>query len=463
MQTALEPFRKAHAARNAWGVARLLSPIASPDNPARLYNFYRATNEHLVENDVRHSLRYNKSNKFSNNEFNAWTDIFVSYWRAVGHILVVEEAQNRGRLEDRQLVDRYEAWRELANNFVKYFAQDLPSWATVAMYTTAGHLRTFAIRADQQLVALGTSNAYTLSLQENMVPTAPENQKLEEAARIFHSLFAACLRDRNFDPDDTRKWGVYYMANLQFKTFFRLRNINLSKNIIRSIDAQSDLPPFDDYPKAHRVTYKYYLGVIAIFQEDYSTADECLTEAWDGCLLSALKHQELILTYLIPCRLVTKHRVPSQDLLDSFPNLKHMYGPLLSCIKRGDISGFDRALTAGEADFVRRKVYLTLERGRDIAQRNLLRKVFLAAGFDDLKEGQTEADRIRKTRIPLAHFAAALKMNAGGEGRIQHLDDDEVECMVANMIYKGLMKGYISREHAMVVLNKKGAFPGTGV
>jgi len=25
------------------------------------------------------------------------------------------------------------------------------------------------------------------------------------------------------------------------------------------------------------------------------------------------------------------------------------------------------------------------------------------------------------------------------------------------------MKGYISREHAMVVLNKKGAFPGTRV
>jgi hypothetical protein len=28
---------------------------------------------------------------------------------------------------------------------------------------------------------------------------------------------------------------------------------------------------------------------------------------------------------------------------------------------------------------------------------------------------------------------------------------------------QGLMKGYISREYSMVVLNKKGAFPGTGV
>ena len=28
---------------------------------------------------------------------------------------------------------------------------------------------------------------------------------------------------------------------------------------------------------------------------------------------------------------------------------------------------------------------------------------------------------------------------------------------------QNMMKGYISRAHAMVVLNKKGAFPGTGV
>jgi COP9 signalosome complex subunit 12 len=77
-------------------------------------------------------------------------------------------------------------------------------------------------------------------------------------------------------------------------------------------------------------------------------------------------------------------------------------------------------------------VYLTLERGRDIAQRNLLRKVFLTAGYDDLKEGQTEADRIRRSRIPLAHFAAALRMGASE----QNLDDEEIECMIANTIYK---------------------------
>lgn len=181
----------------------------------------------------------------------------------------------------------------------------------------------------------------------------------------------------------------------------------------------------------------------------------------------------MILTYLIPCRLITQHVVPRAPLLAESPRLERVFGPLVSCIRKGDLTGFDKALADGEPEFVKQRIFLTLERSRDIALRNLLRKVYLAGGFDDLKEGQTEKDRIRKSRIPLINFATALRM--GG----QAVEDDEVECLLANQIYKvrfncqllkplltfvkGLMKGYISREHQMVVLNKKGAFPGTGV
>jgi hypothetical protein len=36
---------------------------------------------------------------------------------------------------------------------------------------------------------------------------------------------------------------------------------------------------------------------------------------------------------------------------------------------------------------------------------------------------------------------------------------EEAECLVANMIYKGYMRGYISHEKQMVVLAAKNAFP----
>lgn len=142
------------------------------------------------------------------------------------------------------------------------------------------------------------------------------------------------------------------------------------------------------------------------------------------------------MSYLIPCRLITEHAVPSVQLLNQFPHLRRLFGDLIKSIKKGDLSGFDKALSEGEPEFVKRRIFLTLERSRDIALRNLFRKVFLAAGFEELKDGQTEKDLIRKSRIPLSHFAAALRMSTAGAGSGQVVDDDEVECLLANMIYK---------------------------
>jgi hypothetical protein len=94
---------------------------------------------------------------------------------------------------------------------------------------------------------------------------------------------------------------------------------------------------------------------------------------------------------------------------------------------------------------------LTLERSRDIALRNLLRKVYLAAGYDELKDGQTEKDQIRKSRIPLIHFATALRMGIAGEGSGQAVEDDEVECLLANQIYKVRPQEYHAREDIPVI------------
>ncbi len=103
--------------------------------------------------------------------------------------------------------------------------------------------------------------------------------------------------------------------------------------------------------------------------------------------------------------------------------------PLSEHIKKGELHAFDLALQACEDELVKRRIYLTLERGRDIALRNLLRKVFIAGGFDESKsEGETP---VRRTRVPIPEFAAAISL-----GSQETLDNDEVECLLANMIYK---------------------------
>lgn len=115
-------------------------------------------------------------------------------------------------------------------------------------------------------------------------------------------------------------------------------------------------------------------------------------------------------------------------MLEPFPRLQKLFLPLCRCIKRGELHKFDLALQEGEDEFVKRRIYLTLERGRDIALRNLLRKVFIARGFEEAKDGEKP---VRRTRVPVAEFAAAISL-----GSQEKIDNDEVECLLANMIYK---------------------------
>ncbi|CAI6339637.1 unnamed protein product [Periconia digitata] len=463
MQEALVEFYTAHASSAAVAVARFLSPIPPSQNPGRLYDFLRTTNEVRVKGDVQYALQSQMRRHMSSDEINAWAEIISCYWRAVDRIVKAEQAENQGRSAERHALDTYDAWKDLTSNFIKYISNGaLPHWTVFTLYFTANHLRKFALKADEQ-IAKAKPVAFSAGFQDDIVSATPRNEKLEEAARVFNRIFALCLGDRNPDWMTSRRWGVYCIANLQFKTYFKLKTISLSKNVVKSIAAQSDLPQFHLYPASHRVTYMYYIGVISFLQEDYPKAEASLTEAWNTCYAYSTRNHELIMSYLIPCRLITEHAVPTKKLLDQFPQLRSLFGDLINSIRKGDLSGFDKALAEGEPEFVKRRIFLTLERSRDIALRNLFRKVFLAAGFEDLKEGQTEKDRIRKSRIPLSHFAAALRMSTAGADSGQVIDDEEVECLLANMIYKGHMKGYVSHEHAMVVLNKKGAFPRTGV
>ena len=39
------------------------------------------------------------------------------------------------------------------------------------------------------------------------------------------------------------------------------------------------------------------------------------------------------------------------------------------------------------------------------------------------------------------------------------MDMDEVECLVANLIFRGYVKGYLSHKLHVAVLSKKDAFP----
>jgi hypothetical protein len=236
MQAALEPFRTAYAHEQAWGVANALKPFPPRENPGALYDFHRATNEHAVHRDVEEALGHGR---IPRKEAKAWVDIFVTYWSAVGEIIRAEEATNQGRLQDGQYVHVYEAWKDVVNLLMRSVSNGhLPPWTIICMYTAANHLRMFAIIADKQLANSKDNITFASGFQDDIVSPVARNDKLEDTARLLNRMFGLCTGDRfvslykdvlrllisirNPDMSSSRKWGTYYVANLQFKTYFKV-------------------------------------------------------------------------------------------------------------------------------------------------------------------------------------------------------------------------------------------------
>lgn len=284
----------------------------------------------------------------------------------------------------------------------------------------------------------------------------------------------------------------------------------LCKNIIRAIGSSANPQPFDNYPIGHRVTWKYYMGMLAFLEEDYTKvylcsgvsyrrmwdkpahsrfhfiflfrsllflflshvslqADEQLSWAFENChhasyhnlqfvlissshlsLFSSLRRglslARIIATFYLRVVAVNHHLnvsftflpsrkilhlllpihllrgiLPSAKLLTMFPSLAAFYSPFLDAIRTSSLVAYDAALSSRQLQAVEGGVWLALERAREVVLRGVFKKVWVANG--------------KQSRVSIGDFKAGLVVAlAGGQG--EKIESEEVECLVANMIYK---------------------------
>ncbi|KAI1430833.1 PCI domain-containing protein [Xylaria sp. CBS 124048] len=454
MDGLIHQFRSAYATTNGEQLAETLNPDTQAHS-AKLRAIWGVGDVRSMTSDLDFLFHQDQARldiRLSKDESTGWHAIYTAYWKALGEILAVEGLRGDAQSSWAKV---YDAWKEVTLLTIRgYTNHEFENWTIPCLYVTGKYLRLYAMRADAER-GFSSDDSTIDNLQDDFDPQIEAHKSLEDCARHLNRIFQVCASDRA-PLEESRKWGVYYAVNLLFKTYFKLNSESLSKNILKAMSAgRSDLPPIDKFPKSQQVTFKYYEGVLSFLEENYVQAEKHLETAWLMCHENAQRNLELILTYLIPCRLLTTHTLPSAELLEPFPRLQKLFLPLARAVKQANLRAFDIALRNGEDEFIKRRIYLTLERGRDIVLRNLLRKVFLAGGFEEAKDG---AQPVRRTRIPITEFTAAVQISSG-----ETTDLDEVECLMANMIYKNLMKGYIAHERGVVVLSKSGAFPGTKV
>ena len=87
-------FRSAYLNCSGYELSETLVPGASSEQLELLRAFYRGTNSANVKNDVRYNILYDTSTslRLSAEEVNAWVDVYVAYWNAIGDIIRAEGA-----------------------------------------------------------------------------------------------------------------------------------------------------------------------------------------------------------------------------------------------------------------------------------------------------------------------------------------------------------------------------------
>lgn len=463
MSILFSDFHEAYRSGNGPLLATCLAPNNSVSDPTRLWSFSQLSNYQTIEADIRyHVVQDRNAVKLPKQEANQWIQIFVSLWKCIRELDLIQSGHGG------DWNTAFKAYREVCINLNRgYQSAGFQFWTIPCMYTAGKYLRAIAIKADVDAAnAAANSNGFTNGLQEDIADEGEKNERLTDAARVLQQMLSVCRTDDS-ELQVSRKWGVISLANLLFKTYFKLNNLALTKHVIAVLDApNSNLPPLSSFPSAQVCTYSYYRGVLEFLKDNYSGAEHHLDQALRVCHRDAVSNREQILTYLIPAHILNSQQLPTQALLAQMPTLEKSLLHLCKAIKEGNLSSFDQALADAEVELVNRRIYLTLERSRDLCLRNLFRKVFTNAGWDETKDPQTGevTARTRRTRLKLAEFETAVRVAYRNSTEPVVVEKEEVECFVANMIYKGYMKGYIAREQTMVVLSKKGdAFVGTGV
>ena len=129
------------------------------------------------------------------------------------------------------------------------------------------------------------------------------------------------------------------------------------------------------------------------------------------------------------------------------PILGSVYGlhELLSlgnAVKRGDLKNFEKILSSNQRSLIRAGVYLVLEQAKIIAYRCLAKRI---------------CSITESTRINLASFESAMQWMG------EDVDLDEIECILANLIFQGKIKGYLSHQKRYLIVSKGEPFPSAAI
>ncbi|DBA71484.1 hypothetical protein WJX79_006638 [Trebouxia sp. C0005] len=323
--------------------------------------------------------------------------------------------------------DAYEASRAALGQFSTIFsdAPDNARWIVPIHHVVVHNMVAMATQADQ-----------TLKQNGNAAPG-----KLSAAATYLQSsIFSDTLRKGG----GQKRYAALEVANTLFRVTFRLKNLRLADSIMKGVShnlSPESVTPFNNFPMSQQVTYKFFEGRIAIFNELYSVAAEALTYACNHCHKDALQQKTRILQFLIPVQMLLG-KLPSAAMRQK--HNMHMYDTIIQAVRAGDVRTFQQEMDSNMHTFCVQGTFFLLEKLKLTVLRRLLMRCCILH-LESCPQGTPNPHH-----FPLDNFAHALQW----QGQMD-ADFEGSTLTVANLIHLKYVKGYISQAHRKLVLYRK--------
>ncbi|KAK3282451.1 hypothetical protein CYMTET_9813 [Cymbomonas tetramitiformis] len=326
-------------------------------------------------------------------------------------------------LQQKRFPDAYTSICSAVSGFVKEYKQAASAWVCGPLFTLIWNMRVVAAMADKHT---------QLKRNPNERP-----DKLKDVGNKLMKVFRDTLQGAG---NREKKRATLYVVTQLFKIYFSLNTLQLCKNLIKAVESPQVIP-FENFPVSHRVTYKFYVGSLSLFNEEFQRAEQELSYALQHCHKASVANKRLILQYLVPVKLLLGS-LPRAGLLEQHQLPE--YVPVVQAMRTGNVRLLDEALETHQEAFFRTGTYLVLERLRPSVHRTLFKKISLI---------NKELNPTKAHQLPLELLQVGLKC-VGVE-----IDIEEVECILANLIHRKYVKGYISHTKKIAVLSKADAFP----
>lgn len=409
--------------------------------------------------------------------FNSLMKVYLEYWRDVDFA---------------NLVNLHTSLMDLLISCANALAN--PTYGAMLLQTSLS----FSESLSRLVMGLNRQPELIAQIQGDMTGDEGGEKKsiVELAADVIQKIFTSCLTDRSsnrWSPPKGKKVAVYLFANLTLKLLFACDKSRLAVQMFTNLSTSG--PALSLYPASQRVTFLYYLGRFNFDYGHYLRAHMCFEAAYTQCPPQFQKHRRQILTFWIPSNLLLG-RFPSLALLQrpEATGFHSVFFPICAAIRTGNFVSFYSALSHSRDFLWAKGLYLTLlYRLKPLVWRSFSRKVFLLTWQNDgpnskrmaalsidhlttaasyvqkLLEGYVPLKPAPKTRPPHINtlFMKAVQNNLpvsapsllapppGGPKNLMPSeglifgnimpDHDNIESVLAGLIYGGLLNGFIAR------------------